>query len=74
MRQLPTQAPDVYDEFKKGKFAVRVQTGNFNGMWTDLALEQTFNKEAKTHLFKGITMNPDCLNKYLYILPLISTI
>ena len=51
MKELP---PDVQSEFEKGNFAVRKQPGKFNGVWSDMALEQTFNKDAKTKLFQEI--------------------
>ena len=66
MKELP---PDVQSEFEKGNFAVRKQPGKFNGVWSDMALEQTFNKDAKTKLFQGIAQRPETISKYLKALP-----
>ena len=52
MRNLP---PDIDEEFQRGHFNVRVARGKFNAVWTDMALEQTYNRDAKTQLFKGVT-------------------
>ena len=52
MRHLP---PDVVTTFNQGHFTVHVTSGKFNVLWTDMALEQTYNKEENTQLFKGIT-------------------
>ena len=53
MNSLPNSAPDVHKEFEAGNFAVHQTEGALNGLWADLALEQTYNKEGKTSLFKG---------------------
>ena len=55
MKNLSESVPNVYQAFLSGEFSVHVAEGRFNGIWTDLALEQTYNKEGKTSLFKGIT-------------------
>ena len=44
MRGLPATHPDVFESFRQGNFSVHRSKGNFNGIWTDLALEQTFNR------------------------------
>lgn len=74
MKNLEKTAPKVWEEFKNGNFVVKVKTGTFNGVWTDLALEQTYNKDAKNHLFRGITMQENTVQKYLNSLPLMSII
>ena len=71
MRHLP---PSVQDEFERGNFAVHQKEGKFNGVWTDLALEQTYNKDAKTKLFAGITKNQGAIAKYLKALPVITAV
>ena len=58
MRSLPTVAPEVHREFKDGKFTVHQTEGCFNGVWTDMALEKTYNRDAKTKLFTGISQQP----------------
>ena len=55
MRSLPVSAPEVHSKFESGEFSVKQTSGDFNGVWTDLALGQTYNKERKASLFKGIT-------------------
>ena len=62
MNSLPAS---VTLEFQKGNFAVRRKEGKFNGVWTNMALEQTFNKDAKTKLFSSITKNTAAVAKYL---------
>jgi len=71
MNSLPNSAPDVHKEFEAGNFAVHQTEGAFNGVWTDLALEQTYNKEGKTSLFKGITQSESAWEKYVKTLPFI---
>ena len=48
MRSLPTLAPNIYREFKDGKFTVHQTEGQFNSVWTDMALEKTYNRDANT--------------------------
>ena len=57
-----------------GNFTVQRKEGKFNGVWADMALEQTFNKDAKTKLFSGITKNKAAVAKYLKPLPVITAI
>lgn len=57
MRSLPTLAQTIYSEFKDGKFTVHQTEGRFNGVWTDMALEKTYNC-AKTKLFTDISQQP----------------
>ncbi|KAG1713897.1 Protein O-mannose kinase [Nymphon striatum] len=59
----------MHEEFAAGKFTVHQTAGNFNGVWTDLALEQTYNREGKTSLFKGITQLESAREKYIKALP-----
>ena len=63
MKELPLS---VKSEFEKGNFTVRKLPGKFNGIWSDMALEQTYNKDAKTKLFHGISQRPETITKYLY--------
>ncbi|KAG1667488.1 Inactive pancreatic lipase-related protein 1 [Nymphon striatum] len=48
MQKLPETAPEVHEEFAAGKFTVHQTAGDFNGVWTDLALEQTYNHHHET--------------------------
>ncbi|KAG1662101.1 hypothetical protein GQR58_021110 [Nymphon striatum] len=45
MQKLPETAPEVHEEFASGKFIVHQTAGDFNGVWTDLAMAfiQRFN-------------------------------
>lgn len=75
MKSLPTTAPDVHKAFKDGKFTVRINPGKFNGVWSDVALEQTYNCEAKTNLFHGISQNTAAMmEKYLCALPMMTAV
>ena len=40
MKALHEIHPDVFESFRQGQFTVHRSKGNFNGIWTDLALEQ----------------------------------
>ena len=63
MRSLPTLAPYIYKAFKAGQFTVHQTEGRFNGVWTDMALEKTYNRDAKTKLFTGISQRPAAVGK-----------
>ena len=39
-----------------------------------MALEQTYNCDAKTHLFNGITQHPQTIDKYLKALPVMTSV
>ncbi|KAJ8366433.1 hypothetical protein AAFF_G00355510 [Aldrovandia affinis] len=72
MRSLPTLTPNIHREFKDGKFTVHQTEGRFNGVWTDMALEKTYNRDAKTKLFTGISQQPAAMEKYLRALPVLT--
>ena len=40
-------SPDVQEEFRNGRFAIRLATGRFNGIWSDMAVEKTIVKDSK---------------------------
>ena len=46
MIQLPDNYPDVYQEFLNGKHAVSKSKSGFNSVATDMALEQSFNRDS----------------------------
>ena len=71
MDKLPAS---VEYEFKKGNFSVHHKRGTFNGVWADMALEQSYNKDAKTHLFNGITHQENTMDKYIHALPLMTCV
>ena len=66
MRYLP---PDVVITLNQYHFTVHATGGKFNGIWTDMAREKTYNKGAKTQLFRGITQQQAAREKYLRALP-----
>ena len=43
MKDLPIR---VKEEFRSGNFTVRKRSGKYNGVWTDMALEQSYNRDA----------------------------
>ena len=68
VKQLPTIAPIVAEEFVKGNFTIRRAPGRYNGVWTDMALEQSCFVML-TALFHGITQKPETMEKYLRVIP-----
>ena len=44
---LKNTAPYVYNYFTKGHYVVRRKAGSFNGVPSDTALEQTYNRDVK---------------------------
>lgn len=69
MRDLEEKHPAVYNNFIRGHFTVHRTEGRFNGVWIDIVLEQTYNKEGKTSLVKGISQNPGAREKYIKSAP-----
>ncbi|GFR60757.1 hypothetical protein ElyMa_005414400 [Elysia marginata] len=67
MEELPDRYPGLYAAFLKGNFTVHHTSGFHNGVWTDMAIEQSYNKEGKTTLFKGIIQSARTRDKYMYI-------
>ena len=74
MRALPILAPDIAVAFSNGQFTVRQTEGQFNSVWTDMALEKTYNHDAKTKLFTGISQQPAAMEKYLRALPVLTAV
>ncbi|KAL5018841.1 hypothetical protein ScPMuIL_004563 [Solemya velum] len=74
MKELPTKHPEVHASFMDGKFTVRETNGKFNGVWTDLALEQTYNKEGKSAFFKGISQIDAVRDKYISTAPVLTNV
>ena len=46
MKAFPESSPAIHEEFMQGHFAVHRTPGSFNGIWTDLAIEQTYNRDG----------------------------
>ena len=76
MNDLWNTAPEVYEHFMKGHFVVRRRAGSFNGVATDMALEQTYNRDAKeSHSgLTGITLDVKARTKWLYTKPISSEV
>ena len=76
MNDLWNTAPEVYEHFLKGNFVVRRKAGSFNGVATDMALEQTYNRDAKeSHSgLAGITLDAKARTKWLYTKPVSSEV
>ena len=74
MNRLQETVPEVHEQFMAGHFVVRRVSGKFNTVWTDLALEQTYNRDAKTVLFLGITQKQATMDKYLKVFPVLAAI
>ena len=45
--KMPQTHPEVYNEFINGNFTIRHKQDKANDIWSDLALEQTYNKKGK---------------------------
>jgi len=67
-------APNIATAFRDGKFTVRQKSGTFNGLWTDMALENTYNRDAKPKLFIVFNHKPAAMEKYLPALPLLTAV
>ena len=63
----------MYEQFQKGNITVRQREGRFNGVWSDVALQQTYNK-GKISLFKGISQNMRAQTKYIRAMPVLSKV
>ena len=74
MRYLEKTHSDVFSKFVEGKFTVHHLKGEFNGVWTDMALRQTHNCEGKTSLLRGISQAPASREKYAKTIPFLTKI
>ena len=72
IRDLEEKHPADYNNFIRGRFTVHRTEGRFDGVWTDMALAQTYNKEDKTSLVKGISQNPAAREMYIKSAPFLS--
>ena len=64
----------MHQEFEVGKLNIRQLPGTFKGVWSELTLEQTYNKEGKSSLFKGISQSNEAKNKYIQTVPLMTKV
>ena len=61
MSLLPTQVPEVHEEFEKGNHAVSRSEQPFSQVWTGMALEKTVNLDSKTRGWIVIRRTKACL-------------
>lgn len=65
MQMLPTCAPEVYNEFKNGNHPVARSSQPFGQVWTDMALEQSINRDSKSAGgIVGVTQNASALERW----------
>ena len=73
MGNLQTEAHEIYEAFERGYFTVKRSSGEFNAIWTDMALECSQNCDAKGRSgqagLKGITMNKNAQTRWFKTLP-----
>ena len=70
--ELCRKYPDVVNEFfLKGHHIVRYSDGNWGGVWSDMAIEQTLMKSAKTigGLAHGALRDPNVLMTWVLTVP-----
>ena len=66
MSQLPSNHPDVHEEFMRGSFSVQLGSVNpFGRIPVDQTIEETINKDTQTPGgTKGFSLKPGTLHKY----------
>ena len=65
MLNLHVTAPEVYEKFSKGAFAINRSGNSFAGLPTDMVLEQTINRDSKTSGgLIGISNDPNTRMKW----------
>lgn len=65
MNQLAKTHPDVHHEFMSGNHAISRSTQPFAQVWTDMALEQSINRDCKTSGgIIGISKRPGALERW----------
>ena len=65
MQLLPISAPSVQMEFETGSHSVNRSANSFNMVWTDMALEQSENRDTKTlGGIVGFSTNPGAVNRW----------
>ena len=63
---------DHIEGIQYGHIAVRQTEAQFNGVWRDMTLEKTYNRDAKTKSFTGISQQPAAMDKYVRVLPVMT--
>ena len=65
MQLLEKTAPEVYDALIKGSHAFNRSSQPFNQIWTDMALEQSINRDSKIKWGTvGISQKPGALERW----------
>ena len=67
MKELKTEAPEVYEEFVKGHFVVRTSCNAFTSVSPDLALEHINKLYKGSGGLIGITRNESAMNRWCLI-------
>ena len=66
LRLIPITAGNVYNEFINVNHPIKRAAGTFNQVWTDLALEQSVNRDSKAKGgIVGFTQQKDTVNRWL---------
>jgi len=65
MKLLPTTAPLVHRQFLEGNFSIKRSSSPFNKVWSDMAFEQSVNRDSKTKGgVVGLTQSPTALVRW----------
>ena len=63
---------DHIEGIQYGHIDVRQTEAQFNGVWRDMTLEKTCNRDANTKSFTGIIQHPAAMEKYWRALPVLT--
>ena len=63
---------DLIEGIQYGHIAVRQPESQFNGVWRDMTLEKTCNRDTKTKSFTGSSQQPEAMEKYWRALPVLT--
>ncbi len=71
MSELPEKYPWLYSKFLEGAHAVERTDHSFNGLWSDLVIEQTLMRSMKTRggLTRGRGLTESVRNQWVFSLP-----
>ena len=71
---LHTLALNILKAYKKGIqiISVRQTEAQFNGVWRDMTLENTYNRDAKTKLSTGISHQLGTMVKYWRVITVLT--
>ena len=63
---------DHIEGIQYGHIVVRQTEAQFNGVWRDMTLEKTCNRDTNTKSFTGISQQPAAMEKYWRALPVLT--